>query len=176
MSHIFGVDPTGVGQNIDLKKLQQIGASIITSDKKFPIHVVVDDIAMGTSGTGQIFPTPVGDVTNPDENYTISSINKSNTKAGTTCTAGTGLLLYTVTGGGRVFYLTAINVSVTSGAAIFDIRDSTTVAGTPILAWSDASNPSHTLVFPSPIRFGTGVFLDIVSTGTVVWWLTGIEK
>lgn len=108
-----------------------------------------------------------------------TQIAKSNTKAGTTITAGTGLLLHTVTGG-KTFYLSSMNLTEDgAGGGGWDIRDNTAIAGTPIIAQgmtNQAFPASVNMVFPVPIKFTTGVFLDLEQTGSVFWSIQGFEQ
>lgn len=110
----------------------------------------------------------------PGASQTI--ISKSNTKAGTSITAGTGLQMHSVTAS-KTFYMTALSVRGAVTGQSFDVRDSATVSGTPIIAGQCGNNADGwEQTFPTPIAFTTGAFLDVASTGTMWYSISGFEQ
>lgn len=102
-------------------------------------------------------------------------IGTANAKAGTSVTAGTGATLYTVTSGKKL-YVTHINISATTATAL-EIRDGT-ISGTLKIGGVTASSPgpASDFVFPTPIEFSTAVFVDLGSTQTINWSISGWEE
>lgn len=109
----------------------------------------------------------------PSSSQTI--VKKSNTKSGTTFTAGTGINLYTVTAS-KTFYMTHLFCSV-SISNNFDIRDSSSVTGTPIICGGTGNNTDFfVMTFPTPIPFTTGVWFDSSASNNLWYSLGGWEE
>lgn len=132
--------------------------------------------------SGLVTATISGNVTSvpslavPSATQTIVNGRIAGGKTGTSCIAGTGLLMYTVTGG-KTFYCTSISITGYTAACNFEIRDGTTVAGT--LKFGSGVAPASnttTIVFPSPMAFTTGVFVDAASTTTIAGQCNGFEQ
>lgn len=164
---VSGLDPGSNPTFTELANIMKAGFTAVVpiTNIKAPLYVYqtgfsVPDVAVDTA-TG-LKQTP---------------INKSNTKTGTACTAGTGILLYTVTSG-KTFYLTSIALNGAQAANNMDIRDSTTISGTPniVLGTNNAGQGSAN-VFPVPIKYTVGLFLDVNTTDAAVrFTITGWEQ
>lgn len=111
-------------------------------------------------------------------------INKSNTKSGTSVTAGTGLVLYTVSTS-KTFYVTGLSVTTNVANGIFfDIRDSSTPnGGTPIfnagagtVGTANLDSTTSVFTFSVPLKFAVAVGLDVNATGSIWWALQGWEE
>jgi hypothetical protein len=95
-------------------------------------------------------------------------------KAGTSIAAGTGRLLYTVTGG-KKFYCSSIHFSSNAGTG-WELRDGTTIAGSIVTAGGYSAPTYQDLIFPTPIEFTTGIFIDVAATTLMTWTITGWEQ
>jgi microcystin-dependent protein len=112
----------------------------------------------------------------PNDSQQVQNI--INTKAGTSITAGTGALLYTVTSG-KVFYLTHFSFASSNGTATtIELQDSTTISqpATQLVGSVFTDKKMVQLTFPTPIRFSHGFFLDLGTTSTVVYNIIGWEE
>lgn len=96
-------------------------------------------------------------------------------KAGTALTAGTGALLYTVTGG-KTLYVTSIDYGTfVAGGGAFELRDGLTIAGTVAYSSIGLQNAATVVALPTPVPFSTGVFVDVGTTQTYNFCLYGYE-
>lgn len=111
-------------------------------------------------------------------------INKSNTKSGTSVTAGTGVTLYSVSAN-KTLYITGLSVTTNVANGIFfDIRDSSTPnGGTPIfnagagtVGTANLDSTTSVFTFPVPLKFAVAVGLDVNATGSIWWSLQGWEE
>lgn len=135
-----------------------------------------------TDGTNNVTATAAGLLNvNPLLQYPQQSASQTpkwfaDGKAGVSTTAGTGRLLYTVTGG-KTFYLTHLEffMNTAMNPVQLEIRDSITLANT--IKISTGSAPAQTasngpqrifMDFANPMQFTAGLFLDINTTGTCV--------
>jgi len=128
-----------------------------------------------TAGTAvTISGTVATGISEPASTQTI--VQKANTKSGTSITAGTGALLYTVTAA-KTLYITTLVISSGAINQQWDIRDSVTITGTPIFATATegTGNNHQTITFETPLKFTAGVFLDISVTGNIFWTFNGYE-
>jgi len=111
-------------------------------------------------------------------NTTQQVSNNLNTKAGTSITAGTGVLAYTVTAN-KVYYITSVTLSSSNATATtVEIQDSTTLSqpADQIVCCVPADKSSVHLTFPTPIRFSHGVFIDVGTTSTITYLINGWEE
>lgn len=150
--------------------LPKIQPTFVSNDKTNPVNV---------SSVGPTTFAKGGDVAVTDNKggFTIKAqtiIAKSSSKDGTSVTAGTGILLHTVTTG-KKFYLTGLSL----GASIdngFELNDGG-VAGTLVYAAVRVANSGVEQNFTTPIEFSTDVFLDVsVTNASVRWALSGWEE
>lgn len=173
-----GIDPQSTPSNLDTNAFYRAGlnAHMIAQDKKFPLHVIVDSIS--NSGTA------VGDVTNPDDNFTsttplvgIANQGTQIFKGGTLTSAGGTDTLYTVTAS-KTFYCTLISlVDATTAPANWKIGDGS--AGSTAFAVRDASLTAvNSLIIPfnPPIKFTTSVSVaGAANNDAVIWGIAGYE-
>lgn len=120
--------------------------------------------SIGISGTAQI--------------QTKVNVTVAGGKNGTSITAGTGLLLYTVTAG-KTFYVSAITLSTAAagGAQGIELRDGTTIAGGLKYSAYIAGNSTINTGMPNvPVAFTTGIFADVTATGAYFWDIVGWEE
>lgn len=110
---------------------------------------------------------------------TQTQVSKTSSKNGQSLTAGTGALLYTVTGG-KTFYMTQLSTGhrQDANARGCEFRDGTTIAGTLKASQMAPGNVgSSTQTFPAPIPFTAGVFIDVDTAATqLVWSFSGFEQ
>lgn len=162
--------PTTFDTETPLTPVVVIGSATIASGAQYvKLTDGTDTASVNTDGSVVVtsFPTPRTGQT---------LINKSSTKTVISITAGTGINLHSVTGG-KTFYLTQLSFSA-NNATTFDIRDSASVAGTPIMCAQVGTAISMPFTFTIPVKFSTGVWLDVGSTITngATWMISGYEE
>lgn len=136
-----------------------------------------------SASTGQVTASITGSVTTstsfPIATSAQTIVPKSNGKAGTAITAGTGALLYTVTAGKTLFIQSlSIKSNFATGCG-WELRDGTTIAGAIKINGTSSSaigGAPFTITFPTPIPFTTGLFLDISDNSTIWWNFVGFEQ
>lgn len=162
--------PTTFDTDTPLTPVVVIGSASVASGASFTkVTDGTDTLLINTDGSALVTSLPT-----PRTGQTL--INKSSTKTAISITSGTGINLYTVTAG-KTFYLQTITFSA-NNATTFDVRDSASVAGTPIVAAQVATAISSVITYPSPVKFSTGVWLDVGSTITngATWSISGWEE
>jgi hypothetical protein len=105
-------------------------------------------------------------------------VSKSSGKSGQAITAGTGILIYTVTGG-KTLYVTSMSWGQANDANArrVEYRDGTTIAGTIRGSAVQGANASCVQTFPTPVPFTSGIFLDIDATcNSLNWSFNGWEQ
>jgi len=130
-----------------------------------------------TSVTGSV-TTTLSSAAYVQNSATQTNIVKGNAKAGTSITAGTGLLIHTNTVG-KTFYITSI-VATANAATCFEIRDGTTIAGTLkgsfyVGSLGTGGTQSFSTNFSTPLALTTGLFLDLGTTTTINYLIIGFE-
>lgn len=121
--------------------------------------------------SGSVTTTIAGNLPSPSGTQTI--VSKGNTKTWTAVTAGAGTLLYTVTAG-KTFYLTSFTISG-STAQQFEVRDSTTLAGTIRIGGLAPASTPGSFVFPIPMAFTSGLFYDCGANHSIGYTICGYE-
>lgn len=126
--------------------------------------------AVTLPATTTIITTPALSV--PSVSQTI--VMKGSGKSPVAITAGTGLSLYSVTGGKTLYVQTLfIGDSVNNN---FDIRDGT-IAGTILFSFRAVTSVTNNgvITFPTPLKFSTAVFLDSGTNSSINWGFVGFE-
>jgi hypothetical protein len=132
------------------------------------------------AGTGVIPVVPLNTATTPIyvsgsiTNTPAGIVMKCSGKAGTAITPGTGILLYTTTGG-KTLYISSIGINFNIATAVsFDIKDSTTAAGSAVIAGaigaSTGGDQTWNQSYPNPAKFANGLFLDTTAGPTACTW------
>lgn len=163
------MNPTVMQTYRDTLQVGSAPSFIDSSEKIIPVAVVAGAIDVTTSSTIPVFAS------------TQTPVAIANGKAGTAITSGTGVLVRTNTAS-KSFYVTSIHLGVVGATnPTFDIRDGTTIAGSLVYSAGSVLGASHpgpiVLVFPTPIKFTAGIFLDTGNGGphTIVYAFSGFE-
>lgn len=105
-------------------------------------------------------------------------VSNTNGKAGTAITAGTGVTIRTVTAS-KDAYITSFSIGQQSAtsAVRWELRDGGS-GGTLIYGGEcqQVGSVTSNYVFPTPIKFGTDIWLDISSNETIIWAYSGWEQ
>jgi hypothetical protein len=134
---------------------------------------MVTSVSSGTQNiSGSVSASVTTTLPAPGATQVIKIIK--NNKSASALVAGTGALLYTVTGG-KILYITSINIQGGS-VSTWELRDGTTIAGAIVYVGRSPTDVFANIVLPTPIPFTAGVFIDVGTNCSVTYSLVGYEQ
>ena len=159
------MNPTVMQTYRDTLQVGSAPSFIDSSEKIIPVAVVAGAV------TANVTLTPL--LSAPSSSQTLVRASNGG-KAGTAITAGTGVLVYTVTAG-KTLYVTGFMLSTNSGTN-WELRDGTTIAGTVKASGQNCVGNMPVLPPGCLMSFTSGVFLDVTPSATYGWVLVGFEQ
>lgn len=104
-----------------------------------------------------------------------SDIQICTAKTGQSITAGTGYNSRSVTGG-KTFYMTSLCFAQNSGGSVYFLLLDNGVSGTKKYIFNVPNTESVRINFTHPIPFSTNVFVDVNSTCSGFFSISGYEE
>lgn len=164
-AHVTGIDiGSNITQSLDLIPFELSGflPTIPTNDKKFPLHVVVDNLPSTTPTSS------IGDATNPDDNFSQSTLSLGSGTGGLSISANTDTTLYTPTAG-KTGYITSWTIYAGGASPTYLLADNASSSS----SWTSSQNSgtgSNFLFGNAPFKVATKLVFRTPATGLTLYW------